>query len=159
MRLILAAALALLLGLAAVPAATPAWAQPAPGYGPNITLEAARKILEAGIRDAQGRNLAMAVAVVDTAGNLVAFGRVDGTQTGSLGIAIDKAKTAVAFRRSTKVFEDALAGGRNAILALGIMPIEGGVLILGEGNRIVGAVGVSGGTAAEDGQVAAAALR
>ncbi len=154
MRLIVAAALALLLGLAPSPAS----AQPAPGYGPNITLEAARKILEAGIRDAQGRNLAMAVAVVDTAGNLVAFGRVDGTQTGSLGIAIEKAKSAVAFRRPTKVFEDALAGGRNAILALGIMPIEGGVLILHE-NRIVGAVGVSGGTAAEDGQVAAAALR
>lgn len=155
MRTILAAALALLLGLAPLAAR----AQPAPGYGPNIALEAARKILEAGIRDAQGRNLAMAVAVVDTAGNLVAFGRVDGTQTASLGIAIEKAKTAVAFRRSTKVFEDAVAGGRNAILALpGIMPIEGGLLIL-QDNRIVGAVGVSGGTAQEDGQVAAAALR
>lgn len=155
MRLILAATLALLLGLAPAPGR----AQPAPGYGPNITLEAARKILEAGIRDAQGRNLAMAVAVVDTAGNLVAFGRVDGTQTGSLGVAIDKAKTAVAFRRPTKVFEDAVAAGRNAILALGVMPIEGGLLILGDGNRIVGAVGVSGGTAQEDGQVAAASLR
>ena len=153
MRTILAAALALLL---AIPAAS---AQPSPGYGPNITLEAARKILEAGIRDAQGRNLAMAVAVVDTAGNLVAFGRVDGTQTASLGIALEKAKTAVAFRRPTKAFEDGLAAGRTALLALpGIMPIEGGLLILQE-NRIVGAVGVSGGTAQEDGQVAAAALR
>lgn len=153
MRFILAAALALLL---AIPVAS---AQPAPGYGPNISLEAARKILEAGIRDAQGRNLAMAVAVVDTAGNLVAFGRVDGTQTASLGIALEKAKTAVAFRRPTKAFEDGLAAGRTALLALpGIMPIEGGLLILQE-NRIVGAVGVSGGTAAEDGQVAAAALR
>ena len=155
MRRTLVATLVLLLGLAAMPA----HAQPAPGYGPNIPLEAARKILEAGIRDAQARNLAMAVAVVDTAGNLVAFGRVDGTQTASLGIAIDKARTAVAYRRPTKVFEDAVAGGRNAILALpGIMPIEGGLLILHE-NRIVGAVGVSGGTAQEDGQVAAASLR
>lgn len=157
MRTILAAALALLLAIPAV--APPARAQPAPGYGSNITLEAARRILEAGIRDAQGRNLAMAVAVVDTAGNLVAFGRVDGTQTASLGIALEKAKTAVAFRRPTKAWEDAVAAGRNVVLALpGIMPIEGGLLILQE-NRIVGAIGVSGGTAAEDGQVAAAALR
>ena len=154
MRIVLAAALALLLAAPAARAQAPA-----PGYGPNITLEAARRIVEAGIRDAQGRNLAMAVAVVDTAGNLVAFARADGTQTASLAIAIEKARTAAAFRRPTKVWEDALAGGRTAVLALpGIMPIEGGLPILQE-NRIVGAIGVSGGTAQEDGQVAAAALR
>lgn len=154
MRIVLAAALALLLAAPAARAQAPA-----PGYGPNITLEAARRIVEAGIRDAQGRNLAMAVAVVDTAGNLVAFARADGTQTASLAIAIEKARTAAAFRRPTKAWEDALAGGRTAVLALpGIMPIEGGLPILQE-NRIVGAIGVSGGTAQEDGQVAAAALR
>ncbi|MBX9699513.1 MAG: heme-binding protein [Acetobacteraceae bacterium] len=91
--------------------------------------------------------------------NLVAFARADGTRTGSLGVAIEKARSAAALRRPTKAGEDAVAAGRNVILALpGIMPIEGGVPILQE-NRIVGAIGVSGGTAAEDGQVAAAALR
>ncbi|MDO9709999.1 GlcG/HbpS family heme-binding protein [Paracraurococcus lichenis] len=152
MRIILAAAAAALL---AMPVAR---AQPAPGYGPNVTLDAARKVVEAGIASAQQRNLQMAVAVVDTAGNLVAFARVDGTQTASLQVALDKAKSAATYRRPTKAFEDALVGGRMAILALpGAMPVEGGLLLTAE-NRIIGAVGVSGGTSAEDGQVAAAAI-
>lgn len=152
MRLIAGAALAVLL---AMPAAR---AQLSPGYGPNISLDAASKVIQAGIADAQAKKLQMAVTVLDTAGNLVAFARVDGTQTASLGIAIDKARSAVAFRRPTKAFEDALVGGRMAILALaGAVPIEGGVLLVAN-NQIVGAVGVSGGTAAEDGQVAAVAV-
>jgi glc operon protein GlcG len=154
MRMILAAAIAALL---AVPCAL---AQPAlaPGYGPNVTLDAARKLVDAGIADARQRNLQMAVAVVDTAGNLVAFARVDGTQTASLTVALDKAKSAAIYRRSTKVFEDALVGGRAAILALpGAMPVEGGLLVVAD-NHIIGAIGVSGGTAQEDGMVAAAAL-
>ena len=152
MRIILAAALAALLGMPA------AFAQPAAGYGPNITLDAARKVIEAGVANAQQRNLQMAVAVVDTAGNLVAFARVDGTQTASLQVALDKAKSAATYRRPTKAFEDALVGGRMAILSLpGAMPVEGGLPLMAE-NHIIGAVGVSGGTSAEDGQVAAAAV-
>jgi uncharacterized protein GlcG (DUF336 family) len=152
MRSILAAAITALL---AMPAAQ---AQPAPGYGPNISLDAARKVVEAGITNAQQRNLQMAVAVVDTAGNLVAFARVDGTQTASLQVALEKAKSAATYRRPTKAFEDALVGGRMAILALpGAMPVEGGLPLTAE-NRIIGAVGVSGGTSAEDGQVAATAI-
>src|SRR3954462_14094577 len=140
MRSILAAATAALL---AMPAAQ---AQPAPGYGPNIALDAARKVVEAGITNAQQRNLQMAVAVVDTAGNLVAFARVDGTQTASLQVALEAAKSAATYRRPTKAFEDALVGGRMAIRALpGAMPVEGGLPLTGE-NRIIGAVGVSGGT-------------
>jgi uncharacterized protein GlcG (DUF336 family) len=69
-------------------------------------------------------------------------------------VAIQKAKSAVMFRRPTKVWEDALAGGRQAILGLsGAMPIEGGVPIMLDG-KLLGAMGVSGGTAAQDGQVA-----
>lgn len=152
MRLFTATALAAML---AIPVAQ---AQPAPGYGPNITLDAARKVMEAGLASAQQRNLQMAVAVVDTAGNLVAFARVDGTQTASLQVALEKAKSAATYRRPTKAFEDALVGGRMAILALpGAMPVEGGLPLLSE-NRIIGAIGVSGGTSAEDGQVAAAAI-
>src|SRR4051794_33312023 len=152
MRTILAAAIAALL---AIPAAK---SQPAPGYGADISLDAARKVVEAGIMNAQQHNLQMAVAVVDTAGNLVAFARVDGTQTASLQVALEKAKSAATYRRPTKAFEDALVGGRMAILALpGAMPVEGGLPLTAE-NRIIGAVGVSGGTSAEDGQVAAAAV-
>lgn len=142
---------------AAVLAITGAHAQPAPGYGPNVGLEMARRAVDAGLADARQRNLQMAVAVVDTAGNLVAFARSDGTQTASITIALEKARSAATFRRPTKAFEDALVGGRMAILALtGAMPVEGGVPLLAE-NRIIGAIGVSGGTAQEDGMVAAAA--
>jgi len=135
--------------------ALPAAAQLQPGYGPNISLDLAQKAVQASLKDAQEKRLTMAVAVLDPAGNLVAFGRVDGTQTASIGIAIDKAKSAVAFRRPTKAFEDALIGGRMAILALtGAVPIDGGIPLIAN-NQIIGAIGVSGGTAQEDGQVAA----
>ena len=78
---------------------------------------------------------------------------MDNTQLGSVEIAIEKSRSAALFRRPTKVFEDAVAGGRNAILALhGAVPIEGGVPII-SGGKIVGAVG---GTAPQDGQVAKA---
>jgi uncharacterized protein GlcG (DUF336 family) len=130
----------------------------APGYGPNISLDAARKLVDAGIADARQRNLQMAVAVVDTAGNLVAYARLDGTQTASLTVAVEKARSTAIYRRSTKVFEDALVGGRAAILALpGAMPVEGGLPLVAD-NHIIGAIGVSGGTAQEDGIVAAAAI-
>jgi glc operon protein GlcG len=95
-----------------------------------------------------------AIAIVDHGGFLIYFGRMDSTQLGSLEIAIEKAGSAALFRRPSKVFEDALAGGRNAILAPhGALPIEGGVPII-SGGKLVGAIGASGGTAPQDGQVA-----
>ncbi len=156
MRIIMALALGLVLAGAA---RTPVAAQSPPAsYGAPITLEDARRLVDATIADAQRRNLLMAVAVVDWAGNLAAFARIDSTQTASIGIALEKARTAAAYRRPSKAFEDALVGGRMAILSLpGALPIEGGVLVLRDG-RIVGPIGVSGGTAQEDGQVAAAGL-
>jgi uncharacterized protein GlcG (DUF336 family) len=96
----------------------------------------------------------MVIAVVDDGGYLIYLQRTDETQAGSVDVAIQKAKSAVMFRRPTKVWEDALAGGRQAILGLsGAMPIEGGVPIMLDG-KLLGAMGVSGGTAAQDGQVA-----
>jgi len=77
-------------------------------------------------------------------GFLIYFERMDNTQLGSVEIAIEKARSAALFRRPTKVFEDAVAGGRNALLALhGAVPIEGGVPII-SGGKIVGAIGASG---------------
>lgn len=85
-------------GIRASPRLPPAaQAQPAPGCGPNIALETARKVVGAGIANAQQRNLQTAVAVVDTAGNLAAFTRVDRTQPASLQVALDKAKSAAAY--------------------------------------------------------------
>jgi glc operon protein GlcG len=87
---------------------------------------------------------------------LIYFERMDNTQLGSVEIAIEKARSAALFRRPSKVFEDALAGGRTAILALrGVVPLDGGVPII-SGGKLVGAIGASGGTTQQDGQVAKA---
>ena len=151
-RIFLAAALlALTTGNVFAQAAAP------PPYGAPIGLEDARRVLAAAVADAARQNLPMAIAIVDSGGHLVAFERMDSTQTGSIAVAIEKARTAVAFRRATKVFEDAVTGGRNVILNLGVMPIEGGLLLVREG-RIVGGIGVSGGTAPQDGVIAAAGV-
>ena len=98
----------------------------------------------------------MCIAVVDDGGHLVLFQRLDGTQIGSVEVAISKARSAVSFRRPTKVFEDRVAGGSNTLLGVpGVLPIEGGVPLIVSG-QIVGAIGASGGSPAQDGQVALA---
>ena len=100
---------------------------------------------------------AMSIAVVDSGANLAYFERMDDAMVGSIEAARRKARCAMLFKRPTKVFEDALAGGRMAILSLPeVLPIEGGIPLIHKG-QIVGAIGVSGGTAQQDGLVASAA--
>ncbi len=150
-------AMALLAALLAL-APTAQAQQAPPPYGAPIALESAQAVLNAALAEARRQNLPMAIAVIDGGGHLAAFARMDGTQTGSIEVALQKARSAAAFRRPTKVWEDALAGGRMAILGLpGAIPIEGGLLLVQDG-RITGAIGVSGGTAAQDGQIAAAGV-
>ncbi len=121
-----------------------------------LTLDGARKVAAAAETEAKKNNWNVVIAVVDDGGHLVYLQRIDGTQTGSIDVAIQKARTAQAFKRSTKVFEDAIAGGRNAILALpGALPLEGGLPIV-VGGQVVGAIGVSGVKSTEDGQIAKA---
>jgi uncharacterized protein GlcG (DUF336 family) len=121
-----------------------------------LTLEGARKVAAAAEAEAKKNNWNVVIAVVDDGGNLIYLQRIDGTQTGSIQVAIDKARTAQAFKRPTKVFEDAIAGGRNALIALhGALPLEGGLPIL-VGGQLVGAIGVSGVKSTEDGQIAKA---
>src|SRR5215216_7597961 len=127
-------------------------------YGTSITAETAKKLAAPAIAEARKNQWAMAVAIVDTAGDLVYFERMDDTQVGSVDIAIAKARSAARFKRPTKVFQDALAAGGEGlrILALqGAVPVDGGVPLV-MGGKIVGAIGASGGTSAQDGQVAAA---
>jgi len=100
----------------------------------------------------------MAVAVVDTGGNLVYFEKMDGTQTGSVRVAISKGRSAVLFKRPTKAFQDMVAAGGEGLRILrleGAVPVEGGLPLLMDG-KIVGAIGVSGGTSQQDGLVAKA---
>jgi glc operon protein GlcG len=126
-------------------------------YG-AITLEAAKKVAAPALAEASRNNWAMAVAVVDGAGDLVYFERMDATQTGSVAVAIDKARSAALFKRPTKAFQDMLAAGGEGWRVLGLqgaIPIEGGVPIVIDG-KIVGAIGVSGGTSPQDGQCARA---
>jgi uncharacterized protein GlcG (DUF336 family) len=127
-------------------------------YGTPIAADTAKKIAAPAIAEARKNQWTMAIAIVDTAGELVYFERMDDTQVGSVDVAISKARSAARFKRPTKAFQDALAAGGEGlrILALnGAIPVDGGLPLV-VGGRIVGAIGASGGTSAQDGQVAAA---
>jgi uncharacterized protein GlcG (DUF336 family) len=124
-----------------------------------LNLAAARALAEAGEAEAMRRGWTVAIAVVNPEGGLILFHALDGTQPASQDIAIAKARTAARFKRPTKALEDAIAGGRHALLGVpGALPLEGGVPVILAG-AIVGAVGVSGMASSEDGIVAAAALK
>jgi uncharacterized protein GlcG (DUF336 family) len=129
-------------------------------YGTPIGADAAKKVAAAAVAEARKNGWNMAIAIVDPAGDLVYFERIDDTQVGSVDVAIGKARSAARFKRPTKVFQDALAAGGEGLrmLALqGAVPVDGGVPLT-VGGRIVGAIGASGGTSAQDGQVAAAGV-
>lgn len=133
-------------------------AQPAPSYGTPINLETAQKVLAAATVEAKKNNWNVVIAIVDPAGYPVLLQRLDDTQVASVEVALQKAKSAAGFRRSTKVFQDAVAGGGAGLRILslpGAMPIEGGLPIV-IGGKIVGAIGVSGVTSEQDGVIAAA---
>jgi len=120
-----------------------------------LTLEAAKQIAAAAQAEAMKNKWTMVICVVDDGGHLIYLERMDGTQIGSVQVAQEKAVTAVRFKRPTKALEEAVAGGRHVVMKLpGATPIEGGLPIFVDGN-VIGAVGVSGGTSAQDGQVAA----
>jgi glc operon protein GlcG len=119
-----------------------------------LTLDGAKRVMAAAEAEAMKNTWTVAIAVVDEAGELVLFHKIDETQAGSIDIAIAKARTAARMKRPTKALEDAVAGGRTALLAVeGLMPLEGGVPITVDG-RVIGAVGVSGVTSQQDAQVA-----
>ena len=130
----------------------------APGYGHSISLEDAKKAALKAMAEARRNSWTMAVAVVDTAGQLVYFEKMDDTQNGSVTVAIDKARSAALFKRPTKSFQDTLASGGEGLRVLrlaGAIPVDGGLPLMA-GDRIVGAIGVSGGTSDQDGQCAKA---
>lgn len=122
---------------------------------PVLTLEAAKKLAAAAEEEAVKNKWNIVIAIVDDGGNLLYLQRLDGTQTGSIEVALQKAKTAVHFKRPSKALEDAVTGGRTVVLALGAMPIEGGLPLMVD-DKLIGAIGVSGVTAQQDGQVAKA---
>ena len=139
--------------IASVP--TFAFAQ-ATSYGPPIGIDDAKKIAAATVAEAKKNNWNMAIAIMDNSGFLVYYEKMDDTQSGSVQVAIDKAKTAAMFRRPTRVFEEGVAKGRVALLGLtGATPITGGVPIM-KGGKVIGGIGVSGATGDQDEQCAKA---
>ena len=127
-------------------------------YGAPISLESAKKAAAAAAAEARKNNWNMAIAITDTAGDLVYLEKMDATQTGSVMIAVDKARAAAQFKRPTKVFQDVVAGGGGGLRILGLrgaVPVDGGLPIVMDG-KIVGAIGVSGAAGDQDAQCAKA---
>jgi len=123
-----------------------------------MTLDVAKQIAAAAEAEAKKNNWTVVIAIVDDGANLVYLQKADDTQIGSIEVAQEKAKTAVKFKRPSKALEDAVAGGRNAVLKLpGALPIEGGVPLM-DGGKVIGAIGVSGVQSNQDGQIAQAGV-
>ncbi len=159
------------LAVAALLAATPLSAQqPAPPnldaipdqmpfnvpYGPAIGADKAHELIVAAVTEAKKRNWPMNISVVDSGGNLVAFERMDGAQLASIEISQHKARAAVKFRRETKILEGAIQNGLNYLITLdGVIGSRGGIPLV-EGGKMIGAIGVSGGTGSQDEVIAKA---
>ena len=114
-----------------------------------LTLDVAKQIAAVAEAEAVKYKWNVVIAIVDDGGHLIYLQRLDETQTGSVQVAQEKARTAAAFKRPTKALEDSIAGGRNAMLSLPAMPLEGGLPIVADG-KVIGAIGVSGVTSQQD---------
>jgi len=129
-------------------------------YGAPISIDNAKKVSAAALAEARKNNWTMAVAITDPAGVLVYFERKDGTQNAAQDVAPAKARSAALFRRPTKGFQDDVAAGGLGLRYLslpGVVAADGGVPLVIDG-KIVGAIGISGGSNVQDGQVAMAGV-
>ena len=119
---------------------------------PALSYAAARSAAQAVAGAATARGVAPVAAVVDAGGELIYLWRPNAAQVASVGVATDKARTAALFRRPSKDFEDQASGGRPSALHLaGAVPLQGGLPIVVDGH-VVGAVGVSGASSADEDQ-------
>ncbi len=123
-----------------------------------LSLEDAQRISDAAEARARQDNWNVVIAILDAGGHLVALRRMDETQIGSVDVGIQKATSALKFKRPTKVFEDAVKSGNIHLISLpGVVAVEGGLPIK-DGDQVIGSIGVSGVTSAQDGIIAAAGL-
>ena len=147
-----------LIAVAAMLVSFAAQAQMPNPYGAPISLENAKKAAAAAAAEARKNNWNMAIAITDTAGDLVYLEKMDATQTGSVKVALGKARSSALFKRPTKVFQDVVASGGAGLRILGLegaVPLDGGLPIVMDG-KIVGAIGVSGAAGDQDAQCAKA---
>jgi len=124
---------------------------------PCLTLEDCKKIGAACEAEARRNNWNVVIAILDDGGHLLWLARMDGATPLNAEIAVGKARTAAVSRRSTKTWEDRISGGRLSMLAMPVLPVQGGMPIMHEG-QCVGAVGVSGVQSHEDEQIANAGI-
>jgi glc operon protein GlcG len=118
-----------------------------------LDLDSARRVAAAAEAEADKNKWDVVIAIVDDGGHLMYLQRGK-AQPGSIDIAINKAKSALMFRRSTKIWEEIVDGGRPGYLALpGIVPLEGGIPLIYR-DQVVGGIGVSGVKSTEDGMIA-----
>jgi glc operon protein GlcG len=119
-------------------------------FGAPINADSAHAAIVAAVQEAKKHDWKLNIAVVDWAGELVAFERMDGAQLASIAISQHKARTAAQYRRETKAFEAGIQGGNNYLITLdGIIASRGGIPLV-EGGKIIGAIGCSGGTGSQD---------
>jgi glc operon protein GlcG len=133
---------------------------PTPPYGPPITLEQAKRVMAAAELEAAKNSWQVAIAILDSGGNMVMFHKLDNTQLASIGVSEGKANTALRFKRPSKALDDIIAAGGAGLRLLAvkdITPLEGGLPVILDGT-IIGAIGVSGALSSQDAQVARAGV-
>jgi uncharacterized protein GlcG (DUF336 family) len=133
---------------------------PPPPYGPPITLDQAKRVMAAAELEAAKNSWQVAIAILDSGGNMVMFHKFDNTQLASIGASEGKANTALRFKRPSKALDDAIAAGGAGLRLLAvkdITPLEGGLPVMLDG-KIIGAIGVSGALSSQDAQVARAGV-
>jgi uncharacterized protein GlcG (DUF336 family) len=127
-------------------------------YGAPVSVEIAKRAAAAALGEAHKNGWFMAVAIVDPHGDLIYYEKMDNTQLGSAKVSVNKARSAALYKRPTKAFQDALAGGGAGLRVLGLegaVPVEGGIPLIA-GGKIIGAIGVSGDVSEHDAQCAKA---
>ena len=144
---------------AQAPAPGPTQTMPPP-YGPPITLDVAKQVMAGAEAEAEKNKWPIVVVILDSGGNIVMLHRRDDSQLSAIGTAEGKARTALYFKRPTKLLDEVVSGGGAGMRYLALkefVPLEGGIPIVIDG-KIVGAIGVSGVLSIQDTQVARAGI-
>src|SRR5690348_10827421 len=123
----------------------------------TVSLAAAKKMAAAAEAEAAKNNWNMVISVLDDGGNLLYMELMHGAQLGSIDVSQGKARTALKFKRPSKAFQDLIDKDQQHLITLGVLGVQGGLPIMAEG-KVVGSIGVSGGTSAQDEQCAQAGL-
>ena len=124
----------------------------------TLNLAVAKQIVAASEKEAMKNGWQMFITVIDDGGTIIYLERLDDAQIGSQEVSIEKAETALKFKRPSKAFEDLVNGGHGSLLKLpGALPVEGGIPLMADG-KVIGAIGVSGGSSQQDAQVAQAGV-